>query len=288
MVYVPHLLLSLAVLLLWLKSSEQPILKRLWLIAFCVAIGMAFYLKKLELIALTCIIIFGIVALAMSSRRLGLNLRLISGVVFVIISLLLGLHLVPGFNPDRILHNEILSADALPYTLYLNIDKAVVGIFILGFFYQKTSHSLSWKQSGRVLLLVLPVTILVVVSLSLLTGYVRLDLKIINKLWLWIWLNLFFTCMTEEAFFRGFLQHQLNRYLEQRNYSKWIAPIVVALLFGLAHFSGGVLYIVIATAAGLGYGIIYMRTGRIETSIIAHFILNLTHVLLFTYPALKV
>jgi len=44
---------------------------------------------------------------------------------------------------------------------------------------------------------------------------------------------------------------------------------------------------VLSTVAGLGYGWVYQRTGRIEASILTHFALNLVHFLLFTYPALQ-
>jgi uncharacterized protein len=46
-------------------------------------------------------------------------------------------------------------------------------------------------------------------------------------------------------------------------------------------------YVVLATAAGLGYSIVYQRTRSIEMSMLAHFALNTVHFLLFTYPALQ-
>jgi hypothetical protein len=59
-----------------------------------------------------------------------------------------------------------------------------------------------------------------------------------------------------------------------------------ALLFGLAHAAGGWRYVLLATLAGTGYGLAYRRTVRIESAILAHFAVNVTHLLLFTYPAL--
>jgi membrane protease YdiL (CAAX protease family) len=56
------------------------------------------------------------------------------------------------------------------------------------------------------------------------------------------------------------------------------------VLFGVAHFGGGWSYVALATAAGLGYGLIYHRTKSIEMAMLAHFGLNATHFLLFTYP----
>ncbi|WP_419656688.1 putative CAAX protease family protein [Desulfosarcina variabilis str. Montpellier] len=45
-------------------------------------------------------------------------------------------------------------------------------------------------------------------------------------------------------------------------------------------------YVILATAAGWGYGIIFQRTGSIDASIMTHFGLNTTHFIFFTYPAL--
>ncbi len=45
--------------------------------------------------------------------------------------------------------------------------------------------------------------------------------------------------------------------------------------------------IVLATIAGVGYGWMFWRTNRIEASILAHFLVNTTHILCFTYPALS-
>ena len=41
-----------------------------------------------------------------------------------------------------------------------------------------------------------------------------------------------------------------------------------------------------ATLAGVGYGVAYQRTRRIEAAMVVHFALNAVHLLLFTYPAL--
>ena len=61
--------------------------------------------------------------------------------------------------------------------------------------------------------------------------------------------------------------------------------VMAAVVFGLAHYAGGVWSIVLATIAGVGYGWIFWRTNRIEASILTHFLVNTTHILCFTYPA---
>ncbi len=94
-----------------------------------------------------------------------------------------------------------------------------------------------------------------------------------------------FGCLSEEAFFRGFIQREIGAALRGTRAGNAIAIAVSAGLFGLAHFGGGVSYVVLAAAAGLGYAIVYHRTKSIEMSMLAHLALNTVHFLLFTYPA---
>ena len=116
-------------------------------------------------------------------------------------------------------------------------------------------------------------------------GYTAWDPKWPAILGVWVPSNLLLTCVSEETVFRGILQRHLGRSLRGRV----PAPAVVALLacaaaFGVVHIAGGTTYVLLATLAGIGYGAAYYVTGRVEASILAHFLLNLTHLFLFTYP----
>jgi membrane protease YdiL (CAAX protease family) len=64
-----------------------------------------------------------------------------------------------------------------------------------------------------------------------------------------------------------------------------LAIVASALLFGLAHLGGGWKFALAATLAGVGYGIAYHRTQRVEAAMAVHFGLNALHFLFFTYPA---
>lgn len=63
--------------------------------------------------------------------------------------------------------------------------------------------------------------------------------------------------------------------------------LVQAALFGVGHYKGGIPYVIFASIAGLFYGYAYDKTKRIESAVVVHFGLNLTHFLFFSYPALK-
>jgi hypothetical protein len=84
---------------------------------------------------------------------------------------------------------------------------------------------------------------------------------------------------------RGFVQHELARIGSNAKLAAILALVVSAVLFGLAHFAGGLTYVIAGILAGLGYCLAYQLTRRIEAAIAVHFALNATHFLLFTYPS---
>ena len=88
--------------------------------------------------------------------------------------------------------------------------------------------------------------------------------------------NLFLTCVAEEVAFRGVIQGLLARRLgtDLRTMNGWLPILLAAVLFGLAHAAGGTPYVALAMLAGLGYGLAYALSGRIEVAILLHFALN--------------
>jgi membrane protease YdiL (CAAX protease family) len=98
---------------------------------------------------------------------------------------------------------------------------------------------------------------------------------------MWLWSMLFLTALPEEALFRGVVQTGLVARA-----GEWQGLTAAAVLFGVAHAGGGVVYVLLSIVAGAGYGWIYLRTRSIAGSILAHTALNSAHLLLFTYPAL--
>lgn len=220
-------------------------------------------------------------------RRFSLrSVRVVSAIAIVAIVLLLGLHVLPGFSNPLLVRNVVLGPDAVPYTLYFNFDKTIAGILLLGIGGMPSSMS-PLSQTLRRAVPIMAATVLVVMMLSLAMGYVRFEPHWHSLFWIWAITNLFLTCLSEEAFFRAFIQRETHSALCKRSYSSALAVCVSALLFGVAHFAGGWQYIVLATVAGLGYSLVYHRTRRIELAMLAHFALNATHFLLFTYPSLR-
>jgi membrane protease YdiL (CAAX protease family) len=209
----------------------------------------------------------------------------ILGVIAMVV--LLGLHMLPGFHNPLVIDHFKLTLDAAPYTLYLNFDKTFAGLLLVGVCYREWAGLVDLRDALRAQVGILIVSnVLVLIAASYLLGYVRFQPKWTTLFWLWSVVNLFATCFSEEAFFRGFVQRELQAMGRNMPHGQLFALGVSASLFGLAHFAGGWRYVLLATLAGIGYGYIYQRTQRLECALLAHFALNATHFLCFTYPQL--
>jgi membrane protease YdiL (CAAX protease family) len=209
----------------------------------------------------------------------------IAGVVLFVYGLAMALPLLPGFVRIELVPAQVLTEGAAPYALAVGFPKVTLGVLLLGLV---NPSLLSPQRLGLVLTRaapVLAVTLLLVIASALALGYTRFAPHW-HALFLW-WapINLLFTCLSEEAFFRGFVQQELAGGGEAAGaYRNSLALIASALLFGLAHYAGGVSYVFAGTIAGLGYGWAFLRTRRIEAPIAVHFGVNAAHFLLFVYP----
>ena len=274
--------LYLAVACLWLPASiwGQP----LWLILAASAGFIALISGQLTPLGLGLAALYLFIAY-LFSRTTGAKKKWLT-LLLAALSLLLGAHLLPGFHNLQALNAVLVSADGLPFTMYLNLDKTLVALGLLGWCIPRLSRRQEWRQLLQVLLSLSLLFLLLIFILALASGKVHWDPKLPSYTLLWMLTNLLFVCTAEEAFFRGFLQQQLALLWKNRPLQQELPLALASLVYGLSHFAGGPLYVAFVTLAGLGYGWVYQKTGCIEASILLHFALNAAHFLLFTYPSL--
>ncbi|WP_032139546.1 CPBP family glutamic-type intramembrane protease [Rickettsia tamurae] len=88
------------------------------------------------------------------------------------------------------------------------------------------------ESSGTVkyTLLSLLLCIIIIMVLSLISGYVLFEPKTPSTLPIWAINNFFLVCMAKEVFFRGFLQRILQNLLPKQQI---LAFIVASLIFGV-------------------------------------------------------
>ena len=265
--------------------------RRVWITALALAVILGYVAHVLVGVAGVWIVAFAALCAGYgrattgapgTARRVYMALSALGILVF---GVLLAAHALPGFRNFLILDHVVLSDGAAPFTLYLNFDKTLVGLCILGFCHRALLVRASdWLPALRRTVPIMGINVVVVAVGACTLGYLTWQPKWTPIFWIWAPVNLFFVCLSEEAFFRGFIQRELTSSLQGMRYGSGVAIAVSSLLFGLAHFAGGTHYIVLATAAGLGYGIVYHRAQSIEMPMLAHFTLNAAHFLLFTYP----
>lgn len=286
---ITYALLALSICAVWLPSIQLAgrFNLPLWLLLFlCAATsGLATgYLQPQAMISLGIFLLFAYLAVREQASRAQ---RVAFGTLTALIALALAMHSFPGFNRPVLLAGVKLSPDAAPFTLYANFDKGAVGLVLLALFCRRARSGPEWANVLRKSLPIMAATFISVLVVAIGIGYVRPEFKLSTDTWIFLPANLFFTVAAEEAFFRGFLQDRLAGALASVSAGERIAVTVSALLFGLAHFAGGLAYVGLATLAGFGYALAYARTRRIESAIATHFLFNAIHFVGFTYPFIR-
>ncbi|MFM4958778.1 CPBP family intramembrane glutamic endopeptidase [Aeromonas caviae] len=191
-------------------------------------------------------------------------------------SLALTLHLVPGFDNLRVLDKVQAGPASVPFTLYLNLDKPLIFFALLlaipGLL--GPGGTMRWRPLA---LLILPLAALLITAWQL--GALKPEAGLPHWWWLFAFNNLLFTCVAEEALFRGCIQQGVAS-----RSTPWAGLLVASLLFGAAHLAGGPLLVLFAALAGACYGLAFQLSGRLSVAILLHFLFNFAHLALFTYP----
>ena len=204
--------LYLTVVSLWLPRSWKFFASILFL-ALALTLGLLSQtLKPIALIPITLLAML----LYYSQVTTTNLLRFFSCSLILLLSIGLASHLFPGFHNLKVIDHIYISKNSIPYTLYLNFDKALVGVFILGITHNLISNKEEWIKFLKKTTLPLLGLIFIVMVLAISLGLVRFDPKLPNSLPIWFITNLLFVSVAEEAIFRGFLQKKISLLLAKK------------------------------------------------------------------------
>ncbi|MEG5266438.1 CPBP family intramembrane glutamic endopeptidase [Pseudomonas sp. JDS28PS106] len=212
-------------------------------------------------------------------------LRIAGHCLFLITGLGLAAHLLPGFHNAKVIDGARFTADAAPFSMRLNLDKPLLGLWIL-LACPWLLPGVSWQRCLAVTAVALVATATLCMGLAVLLDIVRWAPKWPEQGLLWAANNLLLVSLTEELLFRAYLQGLFERWCKPLAWGPVLAVAASASLFGLAHVGGGWHMVLLAGIAGIGYGIAF-RLGGLGASVLCHFGLNLLHFGLFTYPMLE-
>ena len=277
--------LTMTIISLWVKRSPW-----IWGSFLIFAFILGYFAQLVQSIALVPIAALLFLHSVLKGQLRGLP-RLVLVLLATAISLGLWFHYFPGFQNWRIIKDAQISANAYPFSLYLTFDKPFIGIFILALGFPLVSNL---HEFGKVMKTAIPMTIAgmtILLGVALYLGQIAWDPKFLSIFWLFFFQNLIFTVIPEETFMRGFIQNEFFKGFGSRGgLASTASVLLTALLFATLHYvwAPNATFLILIFLAGIIYGTIYQLTQSLEASILCHFVFNLTHLLLFTYPAIKV
>ncbi|HGL4261347.1 CPBP family intramembrane glutamic endopeptidase [Burkholderia dolosa] len=272
------LALFAAAALAWHRSLHVPSI-----VLAVLAYAGALALGKLAPVALAPLALLVAAAWGVAPGR-PFAVRVAAHVLFAALAIALSLHLLPGFHNPRVIEPTRFTPDAVPFTMYLNFDKPLVGLWLL-WVLPWVAPDVAPSRALRTGVVAAVATAAVCLIGALAFGMVGWAPKWPPQGWLWLANNVLLVTLAEEALFRGYVQGGLTRALGRFGWGPWAALAAGALLFGAAHAAAGWQWIVLGTVAGIGYGIAWRRGGLLASAL-AHVGLNAIHFGLFTYPML--
>ena len=276
--YVPYILLGLSLLLCWVSKKTAAVF-------FMGALGAGFWFGTIrqEFFFVLPVLLGLVLILRYNSHK---PLRFLAHLGFVILAFGLFFHKIPGLNNLKVFDNIEVCQGCVPLTMYLNLEGGIIAFLLLSMLIPLAHSGKDWAQIFKTASFWLILCVLVLMATALYIGHVKFDMKFPPQTYLFALNNLILVCIAEEAFFRGYIQKYLACFCARYRFPKVLALVIVSLLFGFRHLSGGLPLMGLSAVAGLFYGAAYMKTGRIEASIMTHFGLNLIHFLFFSYPFL--
>ncbi|MFG0874186.1 CPBP family intramembrane glutamic endopeptidase [Aeromonas media] len=262
------LALGLAVLLCLARQQRSG------LILLGIALLTALWLERLGPVA--ALVSLAGLLLAWRTPTLPQPWRGVALTLVLLWALALTLHLVPGFDNLKVLDRVQAGPASVPFTLYLNLDKPLIffGLLLAWPTLLGPGGAIRWRPLA---LLMLPLAALLITAWQL--GALKPEVGLPHWWWLFALNNLVFTCVAEEALFRGLIQQGVASRSKP-----WLGLLVASLLFGAAHLAGGPLLVLFAALAGACYGLAFLLSGRLGVAIAIHFLFNFAHLALFTYP----
>ena len=201
MTILMYLFLYLTIIALWIPQFKKV---PLWSICLITSILLGLISQRIDYIALAFIVLLAIVTWYLGNSKKSIAMRVLSAVILFALGVGLGMFLLPGFHNQQVLKAVYIRSDAIPFNLYLNFDKTILGVFIVGFLHQRVATKHEWIRMAKIMAPRGLLVVFVVACLSFLLNYVRFDPQLSPYFLLWAATNLLFVCFAEEAFFSWF------------------------------------------------------------------------------------
>lgn len=224
------------------------------------------------------------------SKITNLFFRIPVGVALSFIIFIVTSTYLPWFKNIIILDKVRFSEISTPFTMQVNLAKDLCGLMMASLLFTWNQKWQDWKYSLQGIFIPICILTIILMAPALATHFIKFNFKIPSESLLYILDNLLLVSVVEEVFFRGFIQQNLKKLFIHIKCNSQISSIfailISAIYFGFAHYHSGIIMIILAAVAGIGYGYVFKKTNRLESAILTHFTVNFIHFIFFTYPAL--
>lgn len=139
-----YFFLYLTVIALWI-----PRFKKLPLWSILLSISILFGLISQHLEPVTLVFIFCLGGLIWYFEQ---EKSLICAALIFLLGVGFGNFLLPGFHNLQVLNQVFISTDGIPFSLYLNFDKTILGILIIGFLHKRMYTRHEWIEMLKIML----------------------------------------------------------------------------------------------------------------------------------------
>lgn len=262
------LLLAIAQLSLLLRPAAGPLAATLGM-ASLIGAGLAGWLTPMAALP----VLGGWLLALLSRQRADWRPWLLP--LLGLLALALATHKLPGWHNPQLAEPALIGHGNVVYGLQANFDKGFAGLLLL----------LAWPPASstprltlRDSLLLAPLLAALILLLGWGSGLVSPDLKLHPLLPAFLFCNLFLTVIPEQAFFQGLLARSLLLKLPLP-----AVMALIALLFAALH-QGPPQYLLLTALAALTHTLLFGLNSRLLPSIAAHWLMNVGHFVLFTYP----
>lgn len=192
-----------------------------------------------------------------------------------------------GFSYPLIWNPGALYEGGEPFSLYVNLSKAIGGYLVVIWLGLGLRHHRSMLV-GEQSLLSQMVVALVGTCAILFTAFTFYGVgwkpKIPDGILYFVLVNLMVTVLAEEAFFRLLLQSQIERFFNNKRIGICVGAVVASVLFAFAHAGATGMVFFLFLFAGFIYAAVYAWTRSLLASVAAHFGVNIAHIMLLKYP----
>lgn len=265
MTLMAFIFLSASLLIPWISRTPN-----LWIALICLSLLAGLVAGNLTLIGLSFIIILLLFWLIYYQRP---AIGLFIAIVFLSISF--KLKLIPGFYPYFFTSK-----------FAIGLENPLIGIFPLVLLVPLAERIQDWKSVMKGLVFGIA-GIFLLAFLAIVSGAIHWNFSLPAYFGIRIYSNLIFTCIPEEAFYRGFVQNTLCGYFKTIKFGKLMSLLITSALFSIAHifWAPDIGILIFTFLASLLYGSVYLYSKKIESAILCHFLLNLIHMTFFSYHA---